>query len=57
MSVMTIDDRAARSESAVEESEPMIMTKKMTMSGVARCEAAICGSRLLGSPPAGVMPA
>ena len=57
MSVMTMDDRAARSESAVDDSEPMIMTKKMTMSGVARWVAAIWGSRLLGSPPAGSMPA
>ena len=57
ISVIAIEDMAARSESAVDDSDPMIMMKNTATSTPGRYSAATCGSRLLGSPSTGWMPA
>lgn len=51
-----IDDRAARSESAVDDSAPMIMMKNSTTRIVGRYDATICGMMLLTSPSIGSIP-
>src|SRR5690606_19522617 len=55
-SAMTIDDSAARSESEVDDSDPMIITKKTQMRIGPRYVDAICGMMLLVSPSNGEMP-
>ncbi len=51
-----MDESAARSESAVDDSAPMIMTKKTASKIPGRYDAAICGIRLLTSPSIGSIP-
>ena len=54
---MAIEDIADRSESAVDESEPMIMMKNTATRTPGRYSAATCGRMLLGSPSTGSIPA